>query len=804
MKITVNTKKEKVPLQDLYGIFFEDINHAADGGLYAELVRNRSFEFCQTDHASYHGLTAWEKIESGAQAEVSVQEGDAVSPKNPHFLVMDVKMPEKGQRPAGSEEKCRNLPAAEAGVWNLGFNGGIPLKESAQYDFSCYARKQGEGNPGIRVSLRGADGTVYTEMQFSLSGQWEKKEGIFTASVTDENARLAVTVTGEGTVNLDFVSLFPKDTYKGRKNGLRRDLAEALEALHPRFLRFPGGCLVHDGTLDPQDRGSQYRWKNSIGPLTDRPARRNNWGYNQTLGLGFYEYFLLCEDIGAKPLPVLPGGYDPHHGRAAVGDALQEFIQDALDLIAFANGPADSEWGGKRAAMGHPKPFGLEYLAIGNEEVGEPFFERYPLFHKAIKDAYPDIKIIGTSGPFAAGPEYDRGWKSAREEGADFVDEHYYQSPEWFIANHHRYDSFQEDGPKVFLGEYASHGNSWFHALAEASFMTALERNAHAVGLACYAPLFCNIDYVNWKPDMIWYDNHRMMRTPNYYVQKLFMEHQGDVLLESEITKKEPDTLLCGFSDTLPGAVECRGRQSGVRFSDIVLRNEDTGEETAVPGFTLKKDEAGRFLGQMECTGYTITLKAEELEGFQGFEVTFAKQDEKNWLCWHLGGWENGDSMLGETINGCYSTLTQKTRHVEKNRTYCLEIQVRGRHVRTFVDGALELDTEVLPVLAEPLYASCTKEKGSGDVILKLVNVLEKPEKITAVLDGMKRMEGTVYVLGNCSRDAEHVLGERESVVPKEEAVSFDTGSFEWTVPPLAVCVFRLRSGIYGTHIKKG
>ena len=290
--------------------------------------------------------------------------------------------------------------------------------------------------------------------------------------------------------------------------------------MHPKFMRFPGGCLVHDGALDPDARDAQYRWKNTVGPIEERPARRSNWGYHQTLGLGFYEYFQLCEDIGAKPLPVISPGYDPHHGRAAEPDEMQYFIDEALDLIEFANGEPSTKWGGLRAQLGHPEPFGMEYLGIGNEEVGEGFFERYKIVADAVRARYPEIKLIGTAGPFAAGGEYERGWRHAREDGADFVDEHYYMTPEWFLANHHRYDAFPADGPKVFLGEYASWGNTWYNALCEASYMLGLERNAKAVGLSCYAPLFANADYVNWKPDMIWFDKEKSFGTANYHVQK--------------------------------------------------------------------------------------------------------------------------------------------------------------------------------------------------------------------------------------------------------------------------------------------
>ena len=774
MILTVHTQKETNELGDLYGLFFEDLNHAADGGLYAELVQNRSFEFDPIDNPAYNGLTAWEAT---GGAVLAVRKGGAVSEKNPHYLEITA---------AGQEE---------AGVQNLGFNDGIPLWKGAGYYFACYARGDAAG---IRVSLRSKEGAVYQEKSFPLTSCWEKYETVFTAPVDDWTARLAVTVEGGGKVHLDFVSLFPQDTYKGRRNGLRKDLAEALEAMHPKFLRFPGGCLVHDGALDPDARNSQYRWKNSIGPVEHRPARRNNWRYNQTLGLGFYEYFQFCEDIGAKPVPVLPGGYNPHSGDAAEGAALEAFVQDALDLIEFANGGTDTPWGTKRAELGHPAPFGLEYISIGNEEVGQPFYDRYPLFYRAIKEKYPDMKVIGTSGPFCSGPDYDRGWRSARIDGAELVDEHYYQSPEWFIANHHRYDNFPK-GPKVFLGEYASKGNTWYNALVEASFMVGLERNARSVGLACYAPLFCNVDYCNWQPDMIWFDNHQIMYTPSYYVQKLFMEHQGDVLLEQELRDCGGPAKLCPFADSLTGGLALSGNESTVEFSDIVLINLDTGEQRRLPGPVVCEGAEIKALGQVEWTNYAVTLQAKELEGRKGFHIYFAWQDQDNTCLWQLGGWNNDYSIFSEIISGRNSSLTQRQRKVEKGRVYSLELRVQQRHVFAYVDGEKELETEILPVLAEPLYAVSSRDRRTGDVILKLVNILPQSQSLTVELDGTASTTGIAYLMGGYALDAQNVLGEPETIAPREETVSFEGNVFQWTVPPESVCIFRLR----GTHIIK-
>ena len=459
-RLSVLLDSKGAELGDLFGIFFEDLNHAADGGLYAELVQNRSFEFDPIDNRSYHALTAWEKVErGGGKAEVSIHTENPLSQKNPHYAVIDIAEGGDG-----------------VGLMNLGFNSGIAVQENEQYLFTVFAKFEGidENSAPLQIIVETDEGAILAQAEISVvNNEWTEYKATLIAQGSTSRGRLLVVTQQKGKLSIDFVSLFPKATFKNRPNGMRRDIAQLLHDLKPKFMRFPGGCLVHDGSLNADDRNSMYRWKNTIGPLHERPARRSNWGYNQTLGLGYYEYFLFCEDIGAKPIPVLPAGYDPHHKRIVPIEELGPWIDDALDLIEFANGGLDTVWGAKRAELGHPEPFHMEYLAIGNEEVGEPFFERYAYFHKAIKERYPHIKLINSSGPFPEGSEYERGWASARKNGSDLVDEHYYVSPEWMLANVDRYQSFDANGPKVFLGEYASWGNTYYNALVEAAYMTA-------------------------------------------------------------------------------------------------------------------------------------------------------------------------------------------------------------------------------------------------------------------------------------------------------------------------------------------
>lgn len=499
----------------MYGIFFEDINFGADGGLYAELVKNRSFEFPQ----AFVGWTPF--------GNVSVQDAQPCFDRNPHYvrIVNDGRL-------------------LRAGLDNEGFRG-IGLKQGEEYRFTAYARTPDAQPMKLSIELVNANGENLLKQQLEVKGNdWQKLTAVLKSPFTDAHARLRVVLESKGTVDMDHISLFPVNTWKKRENGLRADLAQALYDLNPGVFRFPGGCIIEGNSL-----ATRYQWKNSVGPVENRPLNENRWNYTfkhkafpdyfQSLGLGFYEYFLLSEDLGAEPLPVLSCGLSCQYESNEVVplDELDPYVQDALDLIEFANGPATSQWGKLRADMGHPEPFGLKMIAIGNEQWGKVYPERLEVFIKAIRAQYPDIQIIGSSGPSASGDHFDYLWPEMKRLGADLVDEHYYMAPDWFFANAARYDNYDRKGPKVFAGEYASHdhstgkANNFLAALSEAAFMTGLERNADVVRLATYAPLFAHVDAWQWNPDLIWFDNLRMMRTPNYYVQQMYGMNAGtDVL----------------------------------------------------------------------------------------------------------------------------------------------------------------------------------------------------------------------------------------------------------------------------------
>lgn len=496
----------------MYDIFFEDINFGADGGLYAELVKNRSFEFEQP-------LMGWTPFGS-----VEVRSDKPCFDRNPHY----VRLTEVGQ-------------ITHAGLENEGFRG-MGIQADEPYDLTFYGRVVKGDELTLRVELVSASNDIIETQRITLAGSsWKHYQLALLSKTTEPEARLRLTMETKGTLDLEHVSLFPRHTFNNRLNGLRADLAEALKALKPGVFRFPGGCIVEGTTIE-----TRYQWKNTVGPVENRPFNINRWNYTfphkkfpdyyQSYGLGFFEYFQLSEDLGAEPLPVLNCGLSCQFENEGMEqhvpvEKLQPYIDDALDLIEFANGPVTSRWGKLRADMGHPSPFGLKYIAIGNEQWGELYPERLAPFVQAIRARYPEIQIVGSAGPNAEGEQFEYLWPEMRRLNVDLVDEHYYRSPEWFLSNADRYDNYDRKGPKVFAGEYACHAdnkaNSFLTALCEAAFMTGLERNADVVPLSTYAPLFAHVEAWQWRPDLIWFDNLRVMKTPNYYVQQLYSHHAG-------------------------------------------------------------------------------------------------------------------------------------------------------------------------------------------------------------------------------------------------------------------------------------
>ncbi len=774
-RIRIYTDEREAPKGDLFGIFFEDINYSADGGVYPEMLQNGSFEFSEDDTQGkdFSPFSFWESVEEGgAKVRLSARQRETLFPRNPGSAYVEIL--ESGKR---------------AGLQNTGFDTGISLVKGERYVFSMYMK--GEKGFPVEVSLDSAEGEVYVSASFQADAEWKRFSAVFTAPATDCSARLSVCGAQKGGFSLDAVSLKPEKTFCG--HGLREDLCRKLLELKPRFMRFPGGCLIHGGNLDPESRGSMYRWKNTLGPWENRPLRCPGSGhYHQSLGLGYYEYFQLCEDIGAEPLPVLPAAYNPHTREAAPLDELQPWIDDALDLIEFANGDVSTKWGAVRAEMGHPAPFNMKYLGIGNEEVGDPFFERYPYFHKAVREKHPEIKLINSAGPFPAGSEYDKGWKSAREWGSDYVDEHYYTSPEWMLANVHRYDSFDSRGPKVFLGEYASWGSTFWNALCEAVYMTGLENNVPAVGLACYAPLFAHTAYGGWRPDLIYFNNHASFGSAPYYVQQLFMHHQGDWKLKAE-TESWPEAAKPPKT-ALTGNLEAAVRESVMELSELCAVNPDTGEKREFPGFTVGGEETEHSIGHMDWENFTLTAKLKKISGKSGLYLRFAMPEDKSFIfTWEVGGWENQDCLIRSEIRGRHTVLTQQDFALETGRTYDLRMEVRGRHVRTFVDGVLQNEGEDVQPSIEPLYWSASEEK--GDIILKAVNASEEAFVPEICLEGFEEaaLEGEAYTYASGDMDAENSYDAPEKLRPSQAPFKAESGRFSYAFPARSVTVLRMR-----------
>lgn len=573
--ITVDVKKPGAPIQKtMWGIFFEDINFGADGGLYAELVKNRSFDFPQN-------LMGWRTY-----GNVKLK-NDGPFENNPHYVRIAY---------SGHDHK-------HTGLENEGFIG-IGIKKDADYRFSVWARlPEGSSSESIRIELVSSSNDPITSEKLTIdSKEWKKYSVVIKARRTDEKARLRIFLTSKGTIDLEHVSLFPVDTWKGRENGMRKDLAQALNDLKPGVFRFPGGCIV-EGT----DLETRYDWKNSVGPVENRKLNENRWHYTftnrffpdyfQTYGLGFFEYFQLSEDFGAEPLPIVSVGLACQfqngccEAHVAVGE-LHQYIQDALDLIEFANGDVNTKWGKVRAEMGHPASFNLKYIGVGNEQWGPEYPERLEPFIKAIRAKYPDIQIIGSSGPDSEGKQFEYLWPEMKRLKVDLVDEHFYRNEKWFLSQGARYDNYDRKGPKVFAGEYACHGagkkwNHFYPALLEAAFMTGMERNADIVHMATYAPLFAHVEGWQWRPDMIWFDNLRSFNSASYYVQQMFGRNPGTHVLKT-LANKVP---LTGQDGLFASSVIDRNKNV------IILKIANTSNESRQVTYTLNGLKAGERTG---------------------------------------------------------------------------------------------------------------------------------------------------------------------------------------------------------------
>lgn len=775
---------------DLIGAFFEDINYAADGGLYAELVQNRSFEYYKVKNAEMEPFTAWSLSSKGkTNAGMQIQSVNPLNDKNTNYLKMSL--------PKGVDE---------ATVKNTGYHG-IPLVGGEKYRFSVYLRSEGSFKKPIVVSLLAENGSVLASATIgAITEQWRKYAFELQPTANCEKASLNLTTKGNGILCMDMVSLFPANTFKNRENGLRKDLAQAIADIKPRFLRFPGGCITHGAGND-----NAYRWKNTVGDVAERKANWNLWGYHQTYGLGFYEYFQYCEDIGAKPLPVLPMGISCQFRNREIipMDQMGPWVQDAIDLVEFANGDVSTKWGAVRAEMGHPKPFGLEYVCIGNEEDDIPAFrERFQLFEAAMKKNCPDIKVLGTSGVAAAGKYFDSLWTFSKENKVYGVDEHYYMGPNWFLNNNHRYDSYDRNGPKVFMGEYASQNDLLANAIAEAAFLTGAERNADIIQFACYAPLLCRENNNQWHPDLIRFDNTRLSKTASYYVQQLYGQNAGDRYLNSTVTY-EP-----GFTASMvnySGKVGVGSWLTQAEFDDLkvvsdgkVLVDENfqnsAANWTALDGaFSLKdglygesaeKEPAWSICNTPILTNiYTLTVKARKLSGSEGFVIPFAFVDAKNY-CWlNIGGWGNSQNGVETCVNGGKSTLVTKGGRIESNRWYSIKVEVKDSNVKCYLDEALLFE---VPAPEGPVTTSFTEDSKTRELIVKVVNAGAKDVQTNISLKGLSREQDVLLTTLTGDAKQRNTVQTPETIAPKESRLHVSS-KFDINLPPNSLQVFRVK-----------
>ena len=859
--LTVDAANEVHDISDLlFGIFIEDINFAADGGLYAELIQNRSFEF--TKLAQGNEKHAWSDVGS-INAAVTVDDREnALNQNNTNYMVME------------------NTSDEPAGIANKGFLDGIAVSENAVYDFSVYAK-----------GLEGYTGALYADIMVNgvsaahgeipaITGEWTKYGLQLTCTRTASSGVTLQLTMDRGKAAVDMVSLFPQDTYKGRENGLRKDLAEKLEALTPAFLRFPGGCVIEGVNLD-----IAYDWKDTVGVDENRDPLLFNGTYGDvaarsqgqdiwtnenttgdpypsfmSYGLGFYEYFQLAEDIGAIGVPVIncglccmgqSNGAGPASGTAE----FQRYIDDALDLVEFCRGDASTAWGKARIAMGHEQPFALKYIAIGNEQWGDRFYEHYEAFVDAFAKAkeenpemYGDIELIYSAGldDGDSGNHYFASYEEAQlwlddnpgktvSDFAGATDHHYYNDPDWFLSNANYYDEENYSRTEltstrfggaipVFLGEYASFSNTLRSALAEAAYMTGLERNGDIVVMAAYAPLFGNLTATHWAPDLIWFNNRTSTASVNYYVQQIFAGNAGTTLLHSELTGAE-------VTDTLSGKIGVGTWNTSAYFDNIKIVNNDTGEVLGEQDFesdTLGEwqkvsdgnwsiedgklyqkstsTNTGRYgttgtamyFGDTGWTNYTLTLEATKTGGQEGFLIPFSVRDADNNYFWNIGGWNNTVSTLQIVSGGAKSDQVGSTTRncaVTTNQTYQLKIVVTNDNVKCYIDDRLYVDYDLGESARAEAYQVVSTDD-TGDIIIKLVNVTGFDRTFAIDLQNADIAGDTAAVdmVAGASLADDNILGQPPVVTLETSEVSGITDRFNYTVPKYSVTVLRIKT----------
>ena len=773
----------------LYGIFYEDINHAADGGIYAELIRNRSFEDGPRygAPADMQGWTTYAAAPSQLTARLiqPTKKTPLLNSVQHNALALDIKA-------------SAALPVClvNEGYW------GINAVQGRSYRLSFWAKTlKYQGT--VKATLCSKDGSqLYAETLVSgfpvaKAKGWTKYEATLTANDNDPLAQFALVFDGAGQVQIDMVSLFPP-TFKNRANGMRPDLANMLWQLHPKFMRFPGGCFV-EGQESPDNA---FRWERTIGPIEEREGHWNvNWGYRTSDGLGYHEYLQLAEDLGAKPLYVVNVGI--WHGGMTPYDSIQPWIDECMNALEYANGPVTSKYGAMRARNGHPEPFGIEYLEIGNEnnqpdprQQSDHYYERYEQFYKAIRAKYPEMKIIGN---VVAWGDDNPKWNSKLP--VDLLDEHYYRSPDWFAAAFHKYDTYNRQGPKVYVGEYAvtnGYGKlgNMNAALGEAVYMMGMENNADVVDLASYAPIFVNENDARWRPDMIRFSSSRVMGTPSYYVQQLMPQHLG-----TQVVKVEQN-------NPYKGKVRkpLTPKQSRVGFGtwNTCATFEADKEMEYVYGDWQKEGNTVRQTGHKDatlCIGksiidsdhYTCKFRARKDEGAEGFIIIFNYVDEKNY-CWvNFGGWTNSQHAIEQISNGGKLLADSKRGRIEAGRWYDVTLQVNGDSVKAWLDNELVFDTILKHDDTKGIFSSATIDDAGGELIVKVANTSDAATTARLRLKNMEPTCARVVRLSANDGMEENTLDAPTAIHPVEQLLSPENGSILLDVPPYSLNIVRIK-----------
>ena len=765
--LTVDATKPGVAVSPrLWGIFFEEINHAGDGGLYAELVRNRGCEDADTP-------VGWSLLtDGGAKGSIALDATQPLNGKTPHSLRLEAAQADGGR-----------VGAVNGGYW------GMAVERGKACALSLYARCSGGFSGPITVSLEHPSGIVYAAANLAGVGTgWKRFSATLEPNATDPAARLVISVGKPGTVWLDVVSLLPP-TYGDRPNGLRPDLAQMLSDLRPSFARFPGGCFVEGNRL-----ANAFRWKDTLGDIALRPGHANLWGYRSTDGLGFHEYLQLCEDIGAEPLFVINCGMA--HEDVVPLEQLDEWVQDALDAIEYANGSTDTKWGAVRAKNGHPEPFSLHLMEIGNENGGPAYEERYARFYNAIKPRYPEVQLIANT-PVRSAP-------------MDIVDEHYYSSPDWFASQAGHYDGYNRQGPRIYVGEYACTQNcgqgNLRAALGEAAFMTGMERNSDIVTMASYAPLFVNENNRAWNPDAIVFDSASCFGTASYHAQKLFSNNRADRTLPSQLTCNEPGFQPTGGIGLSTWVTQAEFKDIQVTAGDKVVYASDFAAEAKgwnVKGGEWKVQEGayrqtalgndGRTLaGDVGWGDYTYALKARKLGGDEGFLIMFHVRDDNNWLWWNLGGWGNKRHAIEKCAGGKSELPGSVPGSIETGKWYDIRIECKGTRIRCTLDGKLIHDLE--DAGPAPMAAVAGRVDATGDVVLKVVNLRGDAQPTDISLAGVTGLlsQGTATVLTAESPDDENSFAQPTRVAPVTSPVSGVAPEFRYTFKPNSLTILRL------------